>query len=295
MKSVKKRKCFSDIMLSCGVTVFLLIAVIATLYPVLYIASMSLSSPEAVMHQEVFLIPKGFNIKSYIKLLGQSDVIQGYLNTLFYTFFGTVFSVVVTVLGAYAISQKQFFASKFITKMCLLTMYINGGMIANFLNIMKLGLYNTRWAIVFTSAVSMYTLIVTITYFKGYSDEIIEATKLDGCNELQSFFHIVLPTSKAIIAVNVLFYAVERWNTYFNAILYLRSQKLMPIQVYIAKVFDGASAIMQNGGDSSMAQSYTIIQMRYALIMVTIIPIICVYPLIQKYLIKGVMVGSLKG
>ena len=277
--------------------IIMAIAFVSTLYPFIYEARMSISSQDAVLSNQVTLLPVGFSLKAYETLLENDSILIGFLNTLFYTVVGTLYSTAVTLLAAYALSRKDFVIRNILTKFFLFTMYFNGGMIASFILIKNLNLYNTRASIILPTALSVFTLIIAITFFRDYPESLIEAARIDGYNELQIFVNIVLKTSKAIVAVVILFYAVEKWNTYFNAILYLRDADKQPIQVFLAKVLsDSADSLMfSDASQGMMERSSLVLQMRYALIMVTIIPIMMVYPFAQKHLIKGAMLGSLKG
>ena len=277
--------------------IIMAIAFLITLYPFIYVASMSISSQDAVLSNQVTLLPVGFSLKAYETLLENDSILIGFLNTLFYTVVGTLYSTAVTLLAAYALSRKDFVIRNILTKFFLFTMYFNGGMIASFILIKNLNLYNTRASIILPTALSVFTLIIAITFFRDYPESLIEAARIDGYNELQIFVNIVLKTSKAIVAVVILFYAVEKWNTYFNAILYLRDADKQPIQVFLAKVLsDSADSLMfSDASQGMMERSSLVLQMRYALIMVTIIQIMMVYPFAQKHLIKGAMLGSLKG
>ena len=277
--------------------IIMAIAFLITLYPFIYVASMSISSQDAVLSNQVTLLPVGFSLKAYETLLENDSILIGFLNTLFYTVVGTLYSTAVTLLAAYALSRKDFVIRNILTKFFLFTMYFNGGMIASFILIKNLNLYNTRASIILPTALSVFTLIIAITFFRDYPESLIVAARIDGYNELQIFVNIVLKTSKAIVAVVILFYAVEKWNTYFNAILYLRDADKQTIQVFLAKVLsDSADSLMfSDASQGMMERSSLVLQMRYALIMVTIIPIMMVYPFAQKHLIKGAMLGSLKG
>lgn len=269
---------------------------VITLYPFVYVASMSISNPESVLNNEIMLFPKGFSMKAYETLLANRNVLVGFANTVFYTAAGTLYSTAVTLMAAYALSRKDFILNKFLTKFFMVTMYVSGGMVPAFILIKNLHLYNSRWAIILPGAVSVFTLIIAITFFKSYPESLIEAARIDGYNELQIFVNIVLKTSKAIVAVVILFYAVDKWNTYFNAILYLRDADKQPLQVFLAKVLssNSDSLMFSDASQGMMERSSLVLQMRYALIMVTIIPIMMVYPFAQKHLIKGAMLGSLK-
>lgn len=270
---------------------------IITLYPFIYVASMSISSQEAVLDNSVVLFPRGFSLKAYETLLSNSSIMVGFANTVFYTVVGTLYSTAVTLLAAFALSRKDFILSNFLTKFFMFTMYFSGGMVAGFILIKNLHLYNTRGAIILPGAVSVFTLIIAISFFRDYPESLIEAARIDGYNDLKIFVNIVMKTSKAIVAVVILFYAVDKWNTYFNAILYLRDADKQPLQVFLAKVLssNSDSLMFSDASQGMMERSSLVLQMRYALIMITIVPIMMVYPFAQKHLIKGAMLGSLKG
>lgn len=292
------RKKSSNLPFRIIVAVTMAIAFAITLAPLLHVASMSISRPDAVMGQDVFLLPKGFSLSAYKLVLENPEVVTSYLNTIFYTVVGTLFSATITLLAAFALSRKDFFGGSIIMKIFLFTMYFSGGMIPGFLLIQNLGLYNTRLSMILPGAINVYTLIIATTFFRQYPEAVLEAATIDGSNHFGLFFRIVLPTSSAIIAVVALFYAVDKWNAYFNATLFLRDQNLQPLQVYLAKVLSQNSTDMLFNAGSSMGnadRSAVAMQMKYALIMVSTLPIMISYPFAQKYLIKGVMIGSVKG
>ena len=296
---MRRRKWFNmswdEKIFSIVIYFILFIAFSITLYPLVYVASMSVSDPTAVINNEVKLFPVGFSLKSYKMLLANPDVLIGFANTVYYTVLGTLYSTAVTVLAAYVLSRKDFILRSFFTKYFMIPMYIGGGMVPSFLLIKKLGLYDTRAAIILPGALSTFTLVIAITYFKDFPETLVEAAKIDGYNAIQIFSKVVIPTSKPIMAVVVLFYAVDRWNAYFNSVLYLRTPSKQPLTVFLAKVLSSNTNSMMFGDSSDLVErSSMALQMRYSLIMITIIPIMMVYPFAQKYLIQGVMLGSLK-
>lgn len=272
----------------------LILLTLITLYPFVYVFSMSVSDPYAVMRQEVWLLPKGFTLDSYEKVFQNKDLWMNYGNTLWYTVVGTLINMVCLVIGAYPLSRKNLFLRRPIMKAITFTMFFSGGMIPTFMVINSLGLYNTRWAMVIPNAVSVWNLIIARTYFEGIPEELIESAKLDGANDLTILGRVVLPLSKSILAVLMLFSAVNHWNAYFNAVLYLPSPEIQPLQIYLQKLLINMSDI--SGGDNPLgiSRSMQVVQMRYSTILVVTLPILCIYPFLQKYFVKGVMIGAIK-
>ncbi len=275
-------------------TIMVIISAV-TLYPFIYVISMSISSPMSVLNQEVFLFPKGFSIKSYGLLFENKEIWQSYYNTLWYTAVGTSVNMVMTVLAAYPLSRKSFCGRNSLTFFITFTMFFSGGLIPLYITINKLGLYDTRWAMILPGAVSAFNIIIARTYFQGIPDSLYESAYIDGANDIRILRSIILPLSKPIISVLAMFYAVGHWNSFFPATLYLPSKELQPIQIFLRKIL-----IMENGemaGDMSIGieRSQIIEQLKYSSIVITILPIILIYPFLQKHFIKGVMVGAIKG
>lgn len=294
-KAYRKRNPVPGILFDILIRFTIVVAVIVTAYPVIYVLSMSVSSPVAAMSMEVRLFPVGFSLKSFELILSNPEVLQGYYNTIWYTAFGTSFSVVVTILGAYPLSRKNFFGRKFFMKAIIFTMYFSGGMVPMFILVRNLGIFNTRWAVILPSLVATTNLIICRTFFEDIPESLIESAQIDGASEFLIIYKIIVPIAKPVIAVMVLFYAVDRWNSYFGALLYLRDTKLQPIQIYLVRV------LTQNAVDSSLGQMTNMgdrsslgFQLRYSMIVLTMLPIMMVYPFLQKYFVKGVMIGALK-
>jgi len=265
---------------------------IITLYPFIYTISMSVSDPVAVMRNQVSLLPIGFHLDSYFKIITDNRVWQAYYNTLWYTLVGTSLNLVLTIMGGYALSRRGFRAGRFMMVMITIPMFFGGGMVPNFVLINTLGLYNTRWAIVLPGAVSSWNLIITRTFFHStIPDSIPEAAKIEGANDIQIFTRVIIPISGAIIALITLFAAVSFWNLYFPAILYTYDIKFHPMTVFLRNII-----LMGGGdwGDSSEVAIMNSIQFKYTSIIISILPIICIYPFLQKYFIKGIMIGSIK-
>ncbi|QUI22113.1 carbohydrate ABC transporter permease [Vallitalea pronyensis] len=270
---------------------------LAVLYPILYVVSASFSSAEAVISGKVFLWPVGFTLKGYQTILQHHGVWTGYANSIFYAGVGTSINVVFTILAAYPLSRKSFRFRNFFMFVLTFTMIFSGGLIPTYLLVTKL-FHHTRWALLIPGALSVYNVIITRTFFQNsIPEEILESAQLDGCNDFQFVWRIVLPLSKSIIAVITLFYVVGHWNEYFSAMLYLKDTKLYPLQLVLRQI------LVENQTDESM---FTDIEnmiekqnlqelLKYALMIVSSIPVLIIYPFVQKHFVKGVMVGSLKG
>lgn len=290
-----RRNATSDMPFLILVWIVLALAVAVTLYPFVYVISMSLSSLEAVAAQKVKLLPVGFSLDSYKLVFSNPDLLRSYYNTIWYTVVGTALSVAVTILGAYPLSRRELIWRKPFMLAIIVTMYFSGGMIPGFLLVKNLGLLDTRWAIVIPPLVSAFNMIVCKTFFESTNESVIESAKLDGCNDIGILWRIVLPVSMPIVAVMALFYAVDRWNSYFSALLYLRDSKLYPLQMYLMNTLiqDNDSSAMQTVEDAAK-RAMMAAQIKYALIIVSTLPILFVYPFVQKYFVKGVMLGSVK-
>lgn len=275
--------------------VFMILIMCVTVYPLLHVAFASFSDPvEYMSHQGLLLKPYGFTLSSYKAVFANQMVLTGYKNTLIYVVLGTAINVVVTTMGAYVLSRKGVYWNTFIMFMVIITMFFSGGIIPSFLLVQNLGLKNTIGAVVLPGAVSAWNLIIMRTSFMGLPDSIEESAKIDGANDFIIFLRIVVPLSKAIIAVIVLFYGVHNWNKWFDAMLYLTEKEKYPLQLVLREI------LISNQTDDMMTGiiedrdkvSQTI---QYATIMVATVPILCVYPFLQKYFVKGVMVGAIKG
>jgi len=279
-----------------GIIVFILVLLLfATLYPVIYIISMSISSVDAVLRREVILLPKGFSLKSYSLVFENPQVWRSYLNTIFYTVFGTIINLVLTLSCAYAAAQQRFFLRKGLMVFITLTMMFSGGMIPSFLLVTQLGIYNTRWAILLPGAVSAWNLIIARNFFMTtIPDELIESAKIDGANDIWIFFRIVLPLSGAILAVMTLFYAVGHWNMWFKAMIYVPNISLQPLQLYLRNVLLLNSPEAMAGLDDVMERIAYAMQLKFAVIVVATLPVMCLYPFVSKHFVKGVMVGAIK-
>lgn len=276
-------------------TLFMLFMIIITLYPFLHVLFASVSeSAELMAHTGPLIKPLGFNVRAYELVFKNPNIYTGFRTTLFVLVVGTTLNIILTSLGAYVLSRKDFKFGGFVMMMVLFTMYVSGGMIPRYLTIYEtLHLKNSLWALILPTAVSTWNLIVMRTNFSQIPESLVESARIDGANDLVILFAIVLPLSKAIIAVMVLFYGVSHWNAWFDALLFIRDRTKYPIQLIMREILiSNSTDSMQSYGDSYNGVAESI---KYATIIITTIPILLIYPFIQKYFVKGIMVGAVKG
>lgn len=277
---------------------FLSILLLVVLWPLIYILSASFSSAEAINSGRVWLWPVDFQLTAYRRIFEYPPVLLGYRNTLFYTFFGTLINVVVTIMAAYPLSRRDLKGRNFVMFVFTFTMIFNGGLIPMYLLVRSLGLLNTRWALLIPNAMHVFNVIITRTFFQHtIPQEMLDAAKIDGSSDVQFIVRIVLPLSTAIIAVITLFYAVGHWNAFFDAFIYLSNRQLYPLQVFLREI------LVMNEVDPSLfvdpIEAQIMFNLRellkYALIVVASVPVLLLYPFVQRYFVTGVMLGSLKG
>lgn len=292
------KKSLSDISFYSIVYFLVFFAILITLMPFLYVINVSVSSVDAVNRQAVSILPVGFNLNAYKMILKFPAIWQAYYNTVWYTVVGTAFNIAATSLAAYPLSRKHFFLRKKLNFFIAFTMYFSGGLIPLYVIITNLGLYNSRWVMVLPVLVSTFNIMLCRSAFEGISDELYESAGLDGANDFQILLKIAVPLIKPTLAVLTLYYAVYHWNNFFTALLFLGKTELQPLQIFLRRILIMASTeVMQKAG-SDMAVSAlasSTLQIRYVCIVVSILPIITVYPFIQKYFVKGVMLGAVKG
>ena len=265
------------------------------LYPFLYVVFASISDPNSLIrHRGILWKPYGVQLDAYSLVLNNPNIAMGYLNTVFYVVLGTVINMAMTILSAFVLARRNFLLRKPLTLMALITMYFSGGMIPLYLQVNRLGLLNSVWALLLPTAMSTYNLIIMRTAFSNIPAELEESAFLDGANEWVILFRIVVPLSMATLAVMVLFYSVNIWNGWFNAMIYLQDRKLFPLQLILREILianDTSSMTVGMTGDKvPLAES-----VKYATIVVATLPVLCIYPFLQKYFVKGVMIGALKG
>lgn len=286
-----------DVVFDGLIYLFMLLFFIIVAYPILYVLALSFSSREAVLNNEVYIIPVGFNFDNYKLVLKHEFLPKAFLNSVFYTVFGTLYSMILTILGAYALSRKNYFGRDFIMFLIAFTMMFGGGMIPSYMLIKNLGLLNTRLALIIPFAVSQYNLIVMRTYMQQIPSAIEESAKLDGANDFVILFRIFVPMSKPVIATITLFYAAGQWNDFFSGLIYLDDKNKFPLQLVIRDLLITQNDATLNQGLAAQQgmPSLTPGGFRAAIVVVTVLPLLVVYPFIQKYFVKGVMLGSIKG
>lgn len=266
----------------------------ACLYPFVYMLAVSLSDSASIASGEVWLWPKGFNLDMYQYVFEDGRVLKGYKNTLIYVVLGTAISLLVTALGAYSLSKAKLVMGKPILMLIVFTMFFNGGMIPTFLVVKELGFVNTIWGMVLPGAVATWNLLIMRTFFMGMPQELEESGKIDGLSEIGIFFQIVLPLSKPVLATIGLYYAVGMWNNFMGPLLYLRDADMQPLQVILRNIVLSGQL---TGTDGPVVGDIVVVEdgLKFATIMVSTLPILLVYPFIQKYFVKGALIGSVKG
>lgn len=292
-----KRWQFGDWVFHSANYLFMTALVLATTYPFIYVLATSVSDPIRVMAGEVWLLPIGLNFDAYDIVLRSKTVWNAYGNTLFYVVAGTSLNVVLTMLGAYPLSRSSLYGRGLFSFIIVFTMFFGAGMIPNFLLVKELGMLNTRWALIIPGAISAWLLIMTRTYLQAnIPDELVEAAQIDGANDLTILWRLVVPLSLPILAVIALFYGVGHWNEYVSALIYLRDVSLQPLQVILRQILlaqmglDLTTMVDDTFKEALMAQT-----LRPATTIVATLPILLFYPFLQRYFVKGMMVGSLKG
>ena len=273
------------------------ILIVVALYPMYFIVIASISNPNLVSNGEILFLPKGINFKAYEQLASYSQLWTGYKNTIFYVIVGTIFTLVVNIPAAYALSRKKLYGRKALTIFYLIPMFFTGGLIPTYLAVQQFHLLDTFWVMVLPFSVVTYYIIVGRTFFaNSIPEELWEAAQLDGCGYMGFFFRIVLPLSKAVIAVIALWAAVGQWNSYFNALIYLRNPELQPLQIILRNILISNQTISSMTTGAAAAEAKQMADLiKYAVIVVSSAPIMCLYPFVQKHFNQGVMLGSLKG
>ena len=279
-------------------TIILSLFLLFVLYPCIFVLSASFSSGTAVQSGKIVLFPVDFSLEGYRTVFNTSTVWIGFRNSLFYTTAGTIINICMTMIAAYCVSRNDLPGRNGITIFFTFTMFFSGGMITSYMLIQKLNILNTPWALILPGAIGVYNMIVAKTFIQSsIPAELLEASKIDGCDDIGYFFKIVLPLSKAIIAVLILFYGVGHWNAYFNAMIYLHDKNLYPLTLFLREILMAdqidPSTVQDPELQAKLAEAAGVI--KYALIVVTMIPVLIIYPFVQKYFVKGVMIGSVKG
>ncbi|WP_258400221.1 carbohydrate ABC transporter permease [Micromonospora saelicesensis] len=274
-------------------TIVLLGVVVVTLYPFLNIVARSLSEEAYIIAGKVTIVPRGFDLTAYKLLMSDAMFWTNYRNTVVYTVVATLISIVLTTCYAYVLSKPQLKGRPFLIGVALFTMFFSGGLIPNYVLVTSLGMKNTIWAVVIPNAISVFNLLVMKAFFESLPSELEEAAAVDGLNTYGALLRIVLPLSKAIIATMVLFYAVSFWNSWFTAFLYIDRQDLLPVTVYLRNLIAGATSAESAAADADKVQAAATLQA--VTIVLTTLPILAIYPFVQRYFVRGVMLGAVKG
>ncbi len=305
-KTLELRKKGSHIRLSAGDRAFVIVnytllslILLIVLYPLVYIVSCSFSSPKAVTGGRVWLLPVDFSLIGYQTIFNNSEILPSFRNAVIITFFGTIIQVLCTLMAAYPLARRTLYGRGLFTGLFAFTMLFNGGLIPTFLIVKQVGLYNSYWALWLPGAVSVYNMVVARTFFQtNIPEELYEAGELDGCSDIKFMLQIALPLSVPIIAVLVMFYAVGHWNGYFGALIYLKDKAKFPLQIILRNILienrmDDAKMMVDI---EAMARKQGLSELlKYSLIVVGSLPMLILYPFIQKHFVKGVMIGALKG
>lgn len=278
--------------------VLLTLVMLIVLYPLLFVLSASVSNPETVLRGEMWLIPKQINFDAYVKIFQNKDILLGYGNTILYTLLGTAINLIMTICAAYPLARKDFLGRGLITGMIVFTMFFGGGLIPTYLLIKNLNMLDTLWVMVIPNAVAVWNIIIMRTFFQqSIPGEIQEAAMIDGCSHMQTLLRIVLPLSMPIIAVMVLFYAVGHWNSYFNALIYLSSKDKFPLQLILREILiqSDSGDMIKLTSESAVKMKMSVEGLKYAVLVVANLPMLVLYPFLQRYFVKGIMIGALKG
>lgn len=295
-----KKMSRDDLIYEIITKMFLVVVMIVIIYPVYFVLVASFSDPIYVNSGEMLFWPKGFTLLGYQRVFKDSRIWNGYRNTIMYTVLGTILGVAATMLAAYSLSRKDLPGRKIIMFLFIFTMYFSGGMIPYYLVVKGLGLVNSRTLMILSGAVSVYNIIIARSFLEAnIPEELKDAASIDGCGNARFFAQIVIPLSKAVIAVIALYLAVSYWNSYFNAMIFLTDTDKYPLQLYLRQIL---VTVSESASMDSSLDPQALIQLqqmgqviKYGVIVVATVPIICVYPFIQKYFVKGVMIGSVKG
>ena len=290
-------KTIQDVFTDVFVYFILITFAVLCLYPIIYIFSLSISDPVFVRRMEVWLLPKGFSLQSFKLIFDHPYINKSYLNSIFYTLAGTAYSMVLTILGAYVLSRKRLIGRNVIMFGIWFTMVFTGGLVPTYLLVNDLNMINTRWSLIIPTAISQYNLIIMRTSMLEIPDSLEESAKIDGFNAFRIMVNIIIPTSLPVIATVSLFYGVWIWNSYFSALIYLSSKDLYPLQAILRELLVAYTDNFTDLGkmDPRTQTMFTPFGFRAAVVVVSILPMMFVYPFIQKYFVTGIMVGSIKG
>lgn len=286
-----------EIIFDIGNAVFLGILTLIFLYPMWYVIMAAFSDPARfVSHTGLLWLPEGFSLAGFKMVLRTASIVTGYGNIILYVVTGTALNILLTSMGAYVLSRKKLYIRRFLSLAIVFTMYLSGGLIPFYLTVRNLGLYNTRLALILPVAVNTWNLIVMRTSMSQVPDSLEEAAKIDGANDFVILFRVILPVIKSTVAVMVLFYAVQHWNSWFNAMIFLQDRSKYPLQLFLREILlSGSMTDIATGSTGEDVNNVlTMNMLKYCTIVVSTLPILCIYPFLQKYFVKGVMIGSVK-
>ena len=278
--------------------IFMVALCVVMLYPFLNVVASSVSDNSAVSRGRVSFYPIGFNLEAYKAVVRYKHIWSGYKNTILYTVIGTGINLLMTICGAYPLSRRQFYGRGVFTFFVAFTMFFGGGLIPTYLVINSYGMLDTFWVMVIPGAISTYNMIIMRTFFQGIPVELEEAATIDGCNDVQTLWKVILPLSTASLMTIGMFYAVGHWNAWFNAVIYLRDSGRFPVQLWLRTIVlqnQVRDIVEGSGAVDTEAENLVADTIKFAVIVVAVLPILCVYPFVQKYFVKGVMIGSVKG
>lgn len=279
---------------------YILLAIVLTivLYPLIFVAVASISNPAAVVKGEVWLLPKDINFTGYEKVFANKEILNGYMNTILYTVAGTIVNVGMTILAAYPLSRKDFRGRNIFTALFVFTMFFSGGLIPTYLIVKDLGMTNTMWALIIPNAVAVWNIIIMRTFFQqSIPFEIQESAQMDGCGNFKILLKIILPLSMPILAVMTLFYSVAHWNSFFSALIYLTERDKYPLQLILREILiqSNMQDMLQTSEESLAKTIMEAESIKYALVIVANLPILMLYPFLQRYFVKGMVIGAIKG
>lgn len=279
---------------------YILLAIVLTivLYPLIFVAVASISNPAAVVKGEVWLLPKDINFAGYEKVFANKEILNGYMNTILYTVVGTIVNVGMTILAAYPLSRKDFRGRNIFTALFVFTMFFSGGLIPTYLIVKDLGMTNTMWALIIPNAVAVWNIIIMRTFFQqSIPFEIQESAQMDGCGNFKILLRIILPLSMPILAVMTLFYSVAHWNSFFSALIYLTERDKYPLQLFLREILiqSNMQDMIQTSEESLAKTIMEAESIKYALVIVANLPILMLYPFLQRYFVKGMVIGAIKG
>lgn len=291
-----KNECFGDKVFDVIIWIIVAFAVAVTLYPFIYVVSISFSDGMAVAKGEVMFLPKGLDLAAYEMVMKYKQIWTSYGNTFLYTIVGTTFNIVFTCLAAYPLSRRSFFIRKQMNFLLAFTMYFSGGLIPTYMVVTGLGFYNSRWAMIIPTLLSAYNVMICRSAMESIPEDLFENAALEGANDFYIMSQIAVPLVKPTLAVLTLYYAVAKYNNFFNAMLYLGKSELQPLQMFLRRVLIIASnEIMQAaGGTAVAAAAQSTLKIRYVCIVLATVPILCICPFVQKYLVQGTMLGAVK-